>query len=82
MMQEPTFYEMLQWGWTIISAVIGWVLKSMWDAQKEMKDDLVRLRENLPREYVAKVDLAPALNDIKLVLARIEDKVDRKVDKA
>ena len=35
-------------------AALGWFARQIWDAIKELRTDLVRLREELPTRYVPK----------------------------
>ena len=35
-------------------AALGWFARQIWDAIKELRTDLARLREDLPTRYVPK----------------------------
>lgn len=61
--------------------VAGWFLREMWDAVKELRQDLSSFKENLPKEYVLKADLDKRMDHIEDMLQRIFDKLDTKVDK-
>jgi hypothetical protein len=61
--------------------VVGWFARELWGAVKELKADLAALRENLPKEYVAKDDYKDDIREIKALLAKIFEKLDAKVDK-
>ena len=50
-------------------------------AVKELKTDLGKLREDLPRTYVLKEDYRRDIYEIKDMLGKIFDKLDSKVDK-
>lgn len=67
--------------WVLFAGVGGWLMKTMWDAVQELKRDLHDLEVELPREYVAKVDLTSMLSEIKQALIRIEARLDEKADK-
>jgi hypothetical protein len=62
-------------------AVMGWFARELWGAVKELRTDLSKLREELAREYISKADFRDAVREIRDVLERIENKLDRKVDK-
>ena len=64
-----------------ISACLGWFAKELWNAVKELKQDLSKLREELPKEYVPKNDFKEGLKEVKDLLATISMKLDHKVDK-
>jgi hypothetical protein len=61
--------------------VIGWFAREMWEAVKELKSDLAKLREELPKTYVNRDDNKDDIREIKEMLGKIFDKLDLKVDK-
>lgn len=64
-----------------VMAALGWFARELWDAVKELKGDLSKLREDLPKIYVAKEDWRPEMQEIKNILGKIFDKLDGKADK-
>ena len=62
-------------------SVLGWFARELWSAVKELKIDLSKLREDLPKTYVARNDYRDDLNEIKNMLGKIFDKLDNKQDK-
>jgi len=63
------------------SAVLGWFARELWNAVKELKADLAKLREELPHGYVMKEDYRRDIYEIKEMLGKIFDRMDNKVDK-
>ena len=61
--------------------VLGWFARELWAAVKELKADLAKLREELPREYVARDDYREDIRDIKAMLAKIFEKLEQKADR-
>jgi cell division protein FtsB len=61
--------------------VAGWFAREMWAAVKELKADLAKLREELPKTYVTRDDNRDDIKEIKEMLGKIFDKLDSKVDK-
>ena len=61
--------------------VVGWFAREMWSAVKELKSDLSKLREELPKTYVTRDDNRDDIREIKEMLGKIFDKLDAKVDK-
>ena len=61
--------------------VLGWFARELWSAVKELKSDLARLREDLPKEYVARDDYREDIRDIKSMLAKIFEKLEQKADR-
>jgi hypothetical protein len=62
-------------------SILGWFARELWAAVKELKSDLSKLREDLPKGYVARDDYRQDMSDIKTMLAKIFDKLDGKQDK-
>ena len=65
----------------VASSVLGWFAREMWSAVKELKSDFSKLREELPKEYVARDDYRSDIRELKEMLSKIFDKMDNKVDK-
>ena len=61
--------------------VLGWFLRELWAAVKELKADLAKLREELPTHYVAKDDYRQDVQELKEMLSKLFDKLDAKADK-
>ena len=61
--------------------VLGWFARELWSAVKELKSDLAKLREDLPREFVARDDYREDIRDIKAMLAKIFEKLEQKADR-
>jgi uncharacterized coiled-coil DUF342 family protein len=53
----------------------------MWNAVKELKSDISKLREELPKSYVARDDYKGDIKEIKDMLTRLFDRIDNKADK-
>ena len=62
-------------------SILGWFARELWAAVKELKADLSKLREDLPKSYIARDDYRQDMSDIKTMLAKIFDKLDGKQDK-
>jgi len=75
------FQTTLNFGLVTVSAVIGWFARELWTAVKELKADLAKLREDLPKEYISKNDYRDDIREIKDMLNKLFDRIDHKVDK-
>ena len=65
----------------VASSVLGWFAREMWAAVKELKADLAKLREELPRTYVVRDDYKDDIREIKDMLTKLFDRLDNKADK-
>lgn len=61
--------------------VMGWLARELWGAVKELRVDLSKLREEIAKDYVPKVDFRDAVREMKELLERIDSKLDKKQDK-
>ena len=68
-------------GLLTISSIIGWFARELWAAVKELKIDIAKLREDLPKTYVLRDDYKQDIRDIKEMIGKIYDKLDNKADK-
>jgi len=59
----------------------GWFARELWTAVKELKSDLAKLREDLPRTYVAREDYKQDIRELKEMISKLFDKLDNKSDK-
>jgi uncharacterized UPF0160 family protein len=58
--------------------ILGWFLRELWAAVKELKADLAKLREELPKEYVVKDDYRQDVKELKDMIARLFDILERR----
>lgn len=73
--------DLLNAGAGLAFAAMGWFAREIWAAVKELKADLAKLREDLPKEYVQKEDFKDGIREIKEMLGKIFDRLDGKADK-
>lgn len=73
--------DLLNFAFAAVSGVLGWFAREMWTAVKELKADLSKLREEMPRSYVMKEDYRRDIYEIKEMLSKIFDRLDNKADK-
>lgn len=76
-----TQQELIQWILGVGVAGIGWLARQLWSAVQELKDDLSKLREDLPIHYVRKDDFREFRHNVMDALARIEGLLSGKADK-
>jgi len=62
-------------------AVCGWFARELWAAVKDLKSDLAKLREEIPKAYVQRDDYREDMRDIKDMFNKIMDKLELKQDK-
>ena len=60
---------------------LGWFARMLWEAVTELKNDLSKLREDLPIHYVRKDDFREFRHNVMESLQRIETLLQSKVDK-
>lgn len=55
----------INWLFAAVGASLGWLMKVIWDAIKELKADMKQIERDLPEIYVRKDDFKGAVADIK-----------------
>ena len=73
--------ELLNIGIPIICGVLGWFCRELWTAVQELKEDLAKLRAELPTHYVSKNDFNDRWEEVLKAIHRIENKIDRFYEK-
>jgi len=72
-----TIDQLMLWAGPILSAVIGWFLRELWAAVKELRSDL----RELERDFVRKDDYRSDINRVHELLDKIYEKIDAKADR-
>ena len=62
-------------------AIISWFLKSMWEAVRDLKNDIRDIEAEIHTKYVTKDDYKTDIAEIKDILKQIFQKLDTKADK-
>ena len=62
-------------------SVCGWFARELWAAVKDLKSDLAKLREEIPKVYLQRDDYREDMRDIKEMFSKIMDKLELKQDK-
>ena len=75
------YQTLINWAITLGVGVIGWFAKALWAAAGDLRTDLAKLREELPKTYITKDDFKDAVQELKSLLVAIDTKLDRKVDR-
>ena len=65
----------------ILIGSLGFIIKTLWDGQQKMKQDMTSLERYLPETYIRRDDYKDDIADIKNMLNAIFEKLDQKVDK-
>ena len=66
---------------SVAMTVIGWFARELWAAVKDLKADLAKLREDLPKHYVSKDDYREDIRDLKEIMNKVFDRLENKQDK-
>ena len=58
-------------------SVVGWFARILWYAVAELKKDLSKLREELPKEYVSKDDYRQDVKELKEMINKLFDILEK-----
>jgi hypothetical protein len=62
-------------------AIAGWFARTLWDAIKELQNNLHDVEVHLPNNYVKQVDINSRFDKLETMMERIFAKLDQKQDK-
>ena len=62
-------------------AAAGWFARQIWEAVKELREDIHRIEIELPTNYIRRDEFADNIKEVKEMLRMIFDKLDDKADK-
>lgn len=65
----------------LLAGVGGWFARELWRAVTDLRADVSKLREELPKTYITKDDFKDGITELKQMLIAIDTKLDRKADK-
>jgi hypothetical protein len=72
----------VNWAFGVAGALGSFVLKALWDANKDLRSDLANLNEKIGREYVRRDDFKDHAARVESMLGKIFDRLDEKMDKS
>jgi len=76
----PTL-EFLNYVLLVGVGVLGWFARELWSAVKDLRTDMMTLKDYVAQNYTRKDDFREFRSEILSFLQRIENKLDSKVDK-
>lgn len=71
------YQPLINGGLSACLAVAGWFAREIWGAVRDMRADMSKLREVLPVTYVLKDDYRRDIYEIKAMLTKLCDRVDK-----
>ena len=58
--------------------ILGWFLRELWTAVKELKTDLAKLREEIPHSCVQKDDYRQDIKELKDMISKLFDIIEKR----
>jgi len=65
----------------VLVTSLGFIIKTLWDGQQKMKEDMISWERYMPDTYIRRDDYKDDIADIKKMLGIISQKLDTKADK-
>lgn len=72
--------ELVRWGAYVLTGIVGFFVKVLWDAVTKLKDDLHEIEVRFTENFVRKDEVAAAFLEMKQHLVRIEDYLLKRKD--
>jgi len=57
--------DLINWLFAAFGAAIGWIMKIVWDAVKDLRTDVKQIERDLPDVYVRKDDFREAVREMR-----------------
>lgn len=70
----------INWALTAVAAVAGWFMRVLWEADKELRTDLAKLREELPKTYAEKDGMEKGFLRVFSKIDELRDHIDKRMD--
>jgi uncharacterized coiled-coil DUF342 family protein len=70
----------INWALAASAGVAGWFLRVLWEADKELRADLSKLREELPKTYAEKGSIDSNFLRVFSKLDELRDHIDKRMD--
>lgn len=58
--------QIINWLFAGFGSAVGWILKVIWDALRDLRSDIRVIEKDLPEIYVRKDDFREAVHEIKI----------------
>ena len=65
----------------VLLSILGWFARELWDVVKQIKEDVQDLEVKIAKEYTTHADMNARFDKIEVILGKIFDRLDNKVDK-
>jgi predicted nucleic acid-binding Zn-ribbon protein len=73
--------DVLNWLFAGFGAAVGWILKVVWDAVTDLKQDVKQIERDLPEVYVRKDDFREAVREIRETMKELRTDMKAGFDK-
>jgi len=73
--------DVIKWAAYVATGVVGWFVKILWDAQKELREDMKRIEIALSDKYIKKEDFKDVISDLKEDFKEMTQPLFKKLDK-
>ena len=73
--------ELINWVFAGFGAAVGWILKVVWDALRELRQDVKQIERDLPEVYVRKDDFREAVREIRDTMKELRTDMKAGFDK-
>lgn len=70
----------INWALATTAGIAGWFLRVLWEADKELRADLAKLREELPKTYAEKSSIDANFQRVFSKIDELRDHIDKRMD--
>ena len=73
--------DLINWLFAAFGAAIGWIMKIVWDAVKDLRTDVKQIERDLPEVYVRKDDFREAVREMRETMKEVRSDMKAGFDK-
>lgn len=73
--------EIIKWAGYVLTGVIGWFVNVLWNAQKELREDMKKIELNLAENYTKKEDFKELVTSFEERLKETTQPLYKKLDR-
>jgi len=73
--------ELFKWAAYLLTGIMGWFVRVLWDAQKELQEDMKKIELHISENYTKRNDFRDAIANLKNDFKEMSVPLFKKLDK-
>lgn len=73
--------ELVKWGGYLLTGIVGWFVKTLWNAQSKLREDMSELALNVSENYTKKTDFRDMIDSFDIKIKESTQPLYKKLDR-